>query len=102
MLLSPDAFIHVPMLAGKIVEPEKTTFRLSRATFEDWDRRAAAAGYGANWRRSHGDREATRRTALANRLNQASWVFADGSLTWVPALRNVEIRRTAADGCHRG
>jgi len=42
MLLSPDAFIHVPMLAGKIVAPEKSTFRVSLATFEDWDRRAAA------------------------------------------------------------
>ena len=38
MLLSPDAFIHVPMLAGKIVEPEKSTFRVSLATFADWDR----------------------------------------------------------------
>ncbi len=29
MLLSPDAFVHVPMLSGKIVEPEKSTFRVS-------------------------------------------------------------------------
>jgi hypothetical protein len=29
MLLSPDAFVHVPVLSGKIVEPEKSTFRVS-------------------------------------------------------------------------
>ena len=101
MLLSPDAFIHVPMLAGKIVEPEKSTFRVSLATFEDWDRRAAAAGYGANWRRSHEDREATRRTALADRLNHDLWVFAYGSLMWDPAIRIVEIRRATLEGFHR-
>src|SRR5215813_15169005 len=101
MLLSPDAFIHVPMLAGKIVEPEKSTFRVSLATFEDWDRRAAAAGYGANWRRSHEDREATRRTALADRLNHDLWVFAYGSLMWDPAIRIVEIRTATLPGFHR-
>jgi hypothetical protein len=67
MLLSPNAFIHVPMLVGKIIEPGKSTFRVSQATLEDWDRRAAQAGYGPNWRRSHQDREATRNTALAGR-----------------------------------
>jgi len=101
VLLSPDAFIHVPMLSGKIVEPEKSTFRVSLATFEDWDRRAAEAGYGENWRRSHEDREATRSAALAGRFNDDLWVFAYGSLMWDPAIHIVEIRRATLQGFHR-
>ena len=101
MLLSPNAFVHVPMLAGRIIEPEKSTFRVSLATFEEWDRSAAQAGYGPNWRRSHQDREATRTTALAGRLNDDLWVFAYGSLMWDPALHIVEIRRATLQGFHR-
>jgi cation transport protein ChaC len=101
VLLPPEAFIHVPMLSGKIVEPEKSTFRISLATFGEWDRRAAAAGYGKNWRRSHEDREATRSAALAGRLDADLWVFAYGSLMWDPAIRIVEIRRAMLQGFHR-
>jgi glutathione-specific gamma-glutamylcyclotransferase len=101
VLLSRDAFIHVPVLAGKIVEPEKSTFRVSLATFQDWDRRAAAAGHAENWRRSHEDREATRSAALAGRLNADLWVFAYGSLMWDPAIHIVEIRRATLQGFHR-
>ena len=89
------------MLSGKIIEPEKSTFRVSLATFEEWDKRAAEAGYGQNWRRSHEDREATRSTALAGRLNDDLWVFAYGSLMWDPAIRIVEIRRATVQGFHR-
>jgi hypothetical protein len=31
MLLPPEAFVHVPALAGRILEPERSYFRLSRA-----------------------------------------------------------------------
>jgi cation transport protein ChaC len=89
------------MLSGKIIEPEKSTFRVSLATFEEWDRRAAAAGYGKNWRRSHEDREATRSTALAGRLDADLWLFAYGSLMWDPAIHIVEIRRATLRGFHR-
>jgi cation transport protein ChaC len=89
------------MLSGKIIDPEKSTFRVSLATFEDWDRRAAEAGYGQNWRRSHEDREATRSTALAGRLNDDLWVFAYGSLMWDPAIHIVEIRRATLQSFHR-
>lgn len=101
MLLSPDAFIHVPMLSGKIVDPEKSTFRITLASFENWDRGAAAAGYPSDWRRSHEDREATRSAALAGRLNSDLWVFAYGSLMWDPAIRIVEIRKATLQGLHR-
>jgi len=79
-LLPADAFAHVPMLAGKILEPEKSMFRISRDTFREWDRRAQEAGYGENWRRSHEEREETRSRALAGRLDRDLWIFAYGSL----------------------
>src|SRR5262245_17854292 len=89
------------MLFGRIVDPERSRFRISLATFEDLDRRAAQAGRGADWRRSHRDREATRSAALAGRLNDDLWVFAYGSLMWDPAIHIVEIRRARLRGFHR-
>ena len=100
MPLLPDAFIHVPMLTGKIIEPEQSAFRISLASFEEWDRRAAAAGF-PEWRRSHEDREATRSAALAGRLNADLWVFAYGSLMWDPAIHVAEIRQATFPGFHR-
>ena len=100
MPLSPDAFIHVPMLTGKIIEPENSAFRISLASFEEWDRRAAASG-NLEWRRSHEDREATRSVALAGRLDADLWVFAYGSLMWDPAIHIVEIRQATLPGFHR-
>ena len=101
MLLPADAFAHVPMLAGKILEPEKSMFRISRDTFREWDRRAQEAGYGENWRRTHEEREETRSRALAGRLDRDLWIFAYGSLMWDPALHIVEIRPAMLGGFHR-
>ena len=100
MPLSPDAFQHVPMLKSKIIEPEKSALRISLAAFEEWDRRAAAAG-NPDWRRSHEDREATRSAALAGRLDADLWVFAYGSLMWDPAIHIAEIRQATLAGYHR-
>jgi glutathione-specific gamma-glutamylcyclotransferase len=101
MLLPADAFAHLPMLAGKVLDPEKSTFRISRETFSEWDRRAHEAGYADNWRRTHEDREATRSEALAGRLDRDLWIFAYGSLMWDPAIHIVEIRAAALAGFHR-
>jgi glutathione-specific gamma-glutamylcyclotransferase len=101
MLIPVDAFSHLPMLAGKVLDPERSTFRISRKTFDDWDRRAQEAGYGDNWRRTHEEREATRSKALKGRLGQDLWVFAYGSLMWDPAIHVVEIRSAALTGFHR-
>src|SRR5262245_19459823 len=68
MLIAAEAFSHLPMLVGKIVDPGRSTFRIARQTFDDWDRRVQEAGYGNNWRRTHEDREATRSKALSGRL----------------------------------
>ena len=56
MLLPTDAFTHVPHLLGKIIEPEQSTFRITRAKYDEWDRAARAAGQPKTWRRSHEDR----------------------------------------------
>src|SRR5262245_31656893 len=101
MLLPTDAFAHVPHLLGKIIEPEQSTFRITRAKYDEWDRAARAAGQPENWRRSHEDREATRVAALAGRLNADLWVFAYGSLMWDPAIHIVEIRPATLQGYHR-
>jgi len=101
MLIPVDAFAHVPMLAGKILDPEKSTFRISRETFREWDKRAHEAGYGDNWRRTHEEREATRSKALAGRLDRDLWIFAYGSLMWDPAIHVVEIRSATLPGSHR-
>jgi cation transport protein ChaC len=101
MLIAAEAFTHVPILVGKVLDPGRSTFRISRQTFEEWDRRAQEAGYGDNWRRTHEDREATRGKALRGRLGQDLWIFAYGSLMWDPAIHVVEIRAAALTGFHR-
>ncbi len=101
MLLPLDAFVHVPHLIGKILEPEKSALRITRAKFDEWDRLARAAGYPDDWRRSHEDREATRIAALAGRLNTDLWIFAYASLMWDPSIHIVEIRQAALQGFHR-
>jgi glutathione-specific gamma-glutamylcyclotransferase len=101
LLLPAHAFVHVPMLAGKICEPEKSMFRISRDTFREWDRRAQEAGYGDNWRRTHEEREEIRSRVLAGRLDRDLWIFAYGSLMWDPALQIVEIRPAKLGGFHR-
>ena len=101
MLIEPEAFVHVPYLVGKIIAPEKSALRISRAAFEGWDQLARTAGFGVNWRRSHEDREATRQKALAGRLDRDLWIFAYGSLMWDPAIEIVEIRTATLKGFHR-
>lgn len=100
MLLPADAFTHVPTLAGKIVEPEKSFFRQARERYGELDRLAQEQGMPADWRLSHEAREATRAKALAGR-NADLWVFAYGSLMWDPGIHVVEIRRATLHGYHR-
>jgi glutathione-specific gamma-glutamylcyclotransferase len=101
VLIPAEAFSHLPVLVGKVLDPEKSTFRISRQTFDDWDRRAREAGYGDNWRRTHEEREATRSRTLSGRLGRDLWIFAYGSLMWDPAIHVVEIRAAALTGFHR-
>jgi cation transport protein ChaC len=100
MLLPPEAFQHVPALAGKIFEPEKSFFRLTRERLNDLDRAAREAGYPADWRLTDQAREATR-TAVLNGRTGDLWIFAYGSLMWDPAIHIVEIRTGLLLGFHR-
>jgi cation transport protein ChaC len=100
MLLPPEAFIHVPALAGKLIEPERSFFRRSRDWLADLDRIARENGYPENWRLSDEEREATRAGVLA-RTGQDLWVFAYGSLMWDPGVHVVEIRKAMLAGFHR-
>ena len=100
MLLPPEAFVHVPVLAGKILEPEKSFFRLSRERLGELDKIARDNGYPDNWRLTDEQREATRAEVLA-RASADLWVFAYGSLMWDPAIHIVEIRTATLHGFHR-
>jgi cation transport protein ChaC len=100
MLLPPEAFRHVPALAGHIVEPEKSFFRLTRERLTELDRFARDAGYPANWRLTDEEREATRKEALAGRDGDL-WLFAYGSLMWDPAIAIAEIRTATLHGYYR-
>jgi glutathione-specific gamma-glutamylcyclotransferase len=102
MLLPPEAFLHVPELADKVIAPERSFFRRSRSG--DWlaelDLVARANGYPENWRLSDEEREATRAGVLA-RNGKDLWVFAYGSLMWDPGIHIVEIRTATVAGFHR-
>ncbi len=100
MLLPPEAFTHVPALAGKIVEPEKSFYRLTRDRLKEFDRIARENGYPENWRLTDEQREATRAAVLAGRSADL-WLFAYGSLMWDPGVHIVEIRTATLHGFHR-
>jgi cation transport protein ChaC len=103
MLLPPEAFLHVPALADKVIAPEKSFFRHSRNA-QDWlaelDRIARESGYPENWRLTDEEREATRAGVLA-RNGRDLWVFAYGSLMWDPGIHVVEIRTAQLAGFRR-
>jgi len=100
MLLPPEAFIHVPVLAGTIVEPEKSIYRFSRDRLTELDRIARENGYPERWRLTDEERELTRAGVLA-RKGRDLWVFAYGSLMWDPGVHIVEIRKATLAGFHR-
>jgi cation transport protein ChaC len=100
MLLPPDAFIHVPALAGKVIAPESSYFRRPRDWHGELDRIARENGYPENWRLTDAQREATRAPVL-ERKGKDLWVFAYGSLMWDPGIHIVEIRVATLAGFHR-
>ena len=101
MLLPPEAFAHVPELVGRITPPERSNFRMTHAVVDGWDAHARKVGLPTTWRRSHDEREALRRSALAGRIDRDLWVFAYGSVMWDPGFHAVEIRRARVPGWHR-
>lgn len=100
MLLPPEAFRHVPALAGRIVAPETSFFRHIQERLSELDKAARQNGYPENWRLSDEAREANRAAVLAGRSGDL-WLFAYGSLMWDPAIRIAEIRTATLTGYHR-
>ncbi len=97
----PSAFIHLPHLRDRIIDPAESQFRMTEPGVPEWDLRALNAGYPPDWRLSHSDREATRQKALAGRLDADLWIFAYGSLLWDPAFYFEEVREAFLDGYQR-
>jgi cation transport protein ChaC len=98
--MQDDAFRHCPALRGKIQDPETSIFRRMEERYVEYDARMAEMGR-AHWRLSHEDREATRASALAGRLDRDLWIFGYGSLIWDPAVHFDQLRRADAHGFHR-
>lgn len=90
----PDAvFRYVPELRSKLVDPEKSTLRLSLDSFEKIDALARTNGQPEDWRISHETREVNRNATLAGRLDSDLWIFAYGSLIWNPSIHIDQLRR---------
>ena len=99
MLLPPEAFLHVPALAGKVLEPEKSALRLTPERLEELDRIARENGYGENWRLSDEEREATRTGLLAGRNLAIRPVDLGAKGTWYRVVLPVDSFPEATQTC---
>ena len=101
MTISPDVFRHVPHLAGKIVDPETSFYRITEDTMHKWDVMAREAGNPDDWRIPRNAREASRARAMADRMDRDLWLFTYGSLMWDPAILFDEVRIATLNGFQR-
>lgn len=99
MKIEHSAFDSLPSLRDKIIDPAESEFRF--LDYVELDKRAAAAGYPADWRRSDEEREALRAEFMAGREDQPVWVFAYGSLMWDPGFYFDQVRLGRAVGFQR-
>lgn len=91
--MTPDAFVHVPRLRGRITPPERSELRATPAVLAAWDARARGLGRPANWRWTDEALEASRREVIGATVGDRDlWVYGYGSLMWDPAFRFAEIR----------
>ena len=99
--MTPDAFVHVPGLRGRITPPERSELRATPAVLADWDEHARSLGR-ANWRWTDETLERSRRDVLGAMVGDRDlWVFGYGSLMWDPAFHFTEIRRSTLAGHRR-
>jgi len=101
MTISREAFRHVPHLAGKIVDPATSFYRITEDTMHKWDVMARQAGNPDDWRIPREAREASREQAMAGRLDRDLWLFTYGSLMWDPAILFDEVRTATVSGYQR-
>lgn len=95
------AFMHVPELQGRIIDPVDSRFRLVDGKRAAWDDPENPHAYPPDWRYPDALREEKRRGFLAGRMDRDLWVFGYGSLMWDPALFIEEIRKATLHGYYR-
>ena len=97
--MTPQAFMHLPELEGRITPPEASGLRLTDEVLAAWDAQARAQGLPDDWRLP--DAERSRRAVLAGQDGEDLWVFGYGSLMWNPGIHFQEVRRASLDGFAR-
>jgi cation transport protein ChaC len=101
-IASPDPFVHLPHLRGRLTPADASGVRVTPAVLAGWDAHAASFGLGAQWRWPDERREADRRAHLAALApGQDLWVFGYGSLMWDPGVHFAEVRRADLHGWQR-
>ena len=101
--MSPDIFMHLPALRGKLKPAEASELRGTPERVAAWDERARALGYPPSWRLSDQQLESTRRALLGEHLGagQDLWIYGYGSLMWDPGFHFTELRLAHLPGYQR-
>ena len=99
----PDAFMHLPVLRGKLTPAEQSTLRATLEVVAAWDERARKLGIGAGWRLSDQELEGTRRALLGEWCAERRdlWIYGYGSLMWDPGFHFAEVRLADLHGYQR-
>ena len=101
-VVTPQAFIHLPALLGRLTPPDASALRVTPAVLAEWDERARQQGRGPDWRLPCEVRDAARQALLAQHpAGQDLWVYAYGSLMWDPGIRFAEVRQADLHGWQR-
>lgn len=92
--MTPDAFVHLPTLRGKLKPVETSELRGTWERVAAWDQRARALGHPPSWRLSDRQLEDTRHALLGQHIGarQDLWVYGYGSLMWDPGFHFAEVR----------
>ena len=64
--MTPQAFMHLPELEGRITPPEASGLRLTDEVLAAWDAQARAQGLPDDWRLPDADVERSRQAVLAD------------------------------------
>ena len=100
--MTADAFVHLPGLRSRVMDPLKSLLRLTPEMFAMWELRARAAGWPAGWRLSDEVIEASRLEVLGNhKAEEDLWIYSYGSLMWDPGFHFAEVRLADVEGFQR-
>lgn len=100
--MTPDAFMHLPALRGRLTPPEQSGLRTTPEVMAQWDERARSRGLPANWRLSNEELEASRLALLGDHVRGGDlWIYGYGSLMWDPGFHFAEVRLADLHGYRR-